>query len=75
MTNIKEKDIKLSEEHKRYWKEMTSHEYEFNRQQLEIDMIQTITKQEFLTTFNKIFFSEETKRIDYELTADAHKEE
>ena len=38
-------------------------------------MIQTITKDEFLAHFYKIFFSDETKRIDYELAADAHKEE
>ena len=54
---------------------MTSHEYEFDRQQLEIDMIKTITKPEFMTTFNMIFFSKDTKRIDYELMADAHKAE
>ena len=39
LTAIKEKDIKLSDEHNRYWKELTSHEKEFDRQNMEIEMI------------------------------------
>jgi len=75
LTNLKEKDVNLQEEHNRHWKELTSHRYEFNRQNLEIEMLETITKEEFLTHFTQVFFSEHTKRLDLELTAAAHKEE
>jgi len=75
LTNLKEKDITLQREKDRFWRELTNHEYNFERQQQEIDMLQTITKEEFIGHFNKVFFSEQTKRLDLELTAEAHKEE
>jgi hypothetical protein len=33
-----------------------------------------LTKDEFIAHFEKIFFSPQTKRLDMELTAEAHKE-
>ena len=38
-------------------------------------MLETITKEEFLSHFTRVFFSEHTKRLDLELTAAAHKDE
>lgn len=75
LTNVKEKDISLQRQKDRFWRELTNHEYNFERQQQEIEMLQTITKEEFLAHFNHVFFSAQTKRLDLELTAEAHKEE
>ena len=38
-------------------------------------MIQSITKPEFQSHFEKVFFSDESKRIDLQLTSEAHKDE
>ena len=38
-------------------------------------MLETITLDDFKNLFEKVFFSEESKRIDLQLTSEAHKEE
>ena len=38
-------------------------------------MLSQITKQDFIDLFEKTFFSATSKRIDVELTSEAHREE
>ena len=38
-------------------------------------MLKTITKEEVIELFDKVFFSAESKRLDIEMMADVHKEE
>lgn len=73
MTKISEKDYNLAKEHNRYWSEISTHKYLFDRQQKEIEELKTLTRQEFIDYFNKLFFTEK-RRLDYELTSQKHKE-
>lgn len=75
LTDLKEKDINIAEEHARHWAELTTHRYQFESQNMKIEILEKITKEEFLEHFNRVFFSEHTKRLDLELTSEAHKEE
>jgi len=47
MTKIAEKDYNLSSEHSRLWNEIAAHKYLFDRQEREIEILKTLTKQEF----------------------------
>ena len=72
---ISEKDINLAKEEGRMWAEISTHKYLFDRQEKEIEVLASLTVADFIAHFEKVFFSESTKRIDLELTAEAHKEE
>lgn len=75
MVKLAEKDINLRKEHSRHWGELSTHKYQFDRQEKALEELQTITKQEFIELFEKTFFSSQSKRIDLQLTSEAHAEE
>ena len=75
MTKLAEKDFNLQKESARFWEEIIFHHYEFNRQDLEIEALKLITKDEFVAHFEQIFFSADSKRLDIELTSAAHESE
>jgi secreted Zn-dependent insulinase-like peptidase len=74
-TQIAEKDINLNRENGRFWNEIASHQYEFERQSKSISALATITKAEFIAHFEEVFFSPTAKRMDLELTSTPHEEE
>ena len=75
LTKLQEKDISLSKQHERHWGEISTHHYMFDRQDKDIEVLQTIKKSEFIDHFTKTFFSDSSKRLDLHLNADIHKEE
>ena len=75
MVKLAEKDINLSKENGRHWSEISTHKYNFERQEEEIEVLGEITKQDFIDMFLKTFFSPQSKRMDLQLTSEAHKEE
>lgn len=72
-TIIAEKDPNMNKAAMRNIGEITTHRYQFDRQQKELELLETITKDEFKAYFTKLFFSAETARLDLMLTAEAHK--
>jgi secreted Zn-dependent insulinase-like peptidase len=64
LIQLAQKDINLNKEYARNWGEISTHKYDFERQNKEIQMLETITLDEFKNLFEKVFFSEESKRID-----------
>lgn len=64
-TNIAEKDINLSYESSRFWGEISKHKYNFKRQQQQLDALSKMTKKEFTDHFEKVFFSDSAKRLDF----------
>lgn len=72
---LAEKDINLQKEEGRFWSEISTHKYLFDRQEKELEILASLTLDDFKNHFETVFFSEKTKRIDLELTAEAHKEE
>ena len=56
LTSLQEKDKNLAEEFARYWGEIVTHKYEFDRQEQEIALIKTLTLQEFKDQFDQLFF-------------------
>ena len=75
LTNWSVKDMSLDQVFDRQWNQIRSHKYFFDKQQAAIAMIPTITKAEFQAHFEKIFFSEYTKKLDFQLTSKAHTED
>lgn len=73
-TSVSEKDINIKKENERFWGEISVHKYQFTRQQVEMDELKTLTKQELLDHFEKVFFSKDTKRVDLALTSEHHTE-
>lgn len=47
MVSLAEKDYNLSREHSRFWDEIAVHKYMFDRQEKEIEILKTVTKEEF----------------------------
>jgi insulysin len=65
LTLFEEKDVNLKEEFDRYFfKDLITHKYVFNRQQLECELIKTITKAEFIDHFSNMFNPETARRLD-----------
>ncbi len=69
MTKVAEKDYNLPSEHGRFWSEIASHKYMFDRQALEIAALKSLTLDDFKSHFEYVFFSEKTRRVDFELNA------
>ena len=69
------KDINLAQENGRFFGEIAGHEYEFDRQDKEVEMVKAITLDEFKNHFELTFFSDKVKRIDLELTSTAHEDQ
>ena len=72
LTQLSEKDYNLSKENGRFWGEINTHKYLFDRQEKECELIKHLTVDEFRAYFEKLFFSEGVKRIDVEITAAGH---
>jgi secreted Zn-dependent insulinase-like peptidase len=72
LTIISEKDINLSKENDRFMREISSHKYNFSRQSEDITILATITKSDFQSHFERIFFSDFTKRLDLQLVSETH---
>lgn len=75
ITKLAEKDINLARENGRYFNEIATHEYLFNRQDVEVETVKSISLEEFKNHFEFVFFSDEVKRFDLELTSTAHEEQ
>ena len=75
LTKLQEKDLNLNQQHSRNFTEIASHKYNFERQDQQIEAIKDITKQEFVSHFEKTFFSAESKRLDLQLMAKLHTDE
>jgi len=73
-TTISEKDINLVKVHNRSWGQIASHEYKFDKQSASVETLKTVTKEDFVKCFNDCFFSENTKRIDFQLNSSAKEE-
>ena len=73
MTEIAEKDKNLNEAFSRAWSEMACHKYKFDRQESDIAMLGTITKQEFQAYVEKLFFSANRgNRLDMHWNSQPH---
>lgn len=72
-TQIAEKDKNMSQESSRFWQEISIHNYDFERQDKELEVLDEITLDQFKQLFEMVFFSKKTKRIDLELTSVKHK--
>lgn len=67
---VGEKDYNLYQEHTRFWNEIVSHKYIFDRQARELEILPTISVQEFRDHFERTFYSPtHLKRLDFELNA------
>lgn len=73
-TKLAEKDKNMSAENKRFWSEITTNNYDFDRQANELKALQEVTLDDFKAMFESTFFSAETKRLDLELTSAMHTE-
>ena len=73
LTSLQEKDKNLAEEFGRYWGEIVTHKYNFDRQEQEIALIKTLTLQEFKDQFEQLFFQENNaNRLDLHFNSQAH---
>lgn len=70
-TLIGQKDKNLIEESTRYLDEISSHTYNFNRQEEKIEALKQITKIDLINNFEKLLDPNLARRIDLELTCDS----
>jgi len=72
---LSEKDYNLSKENSRFFtNEIATHKYLFDRQEKECAVLNEITRDEFVNHYKKIFFSENTKRLDVQINSKLHEE-
>lgn len=70
---IVEKDKNMAQESSYLWKEISIHNYDFDRKEMELNILEEIKIENFQELFDKIFFSSYSKRLDLELTSVKHK--
>lgn len=58
ITKLAEKDINLARENGRYFNEIATHEYLFDRQDVEVETVKSITLNEFKSHYEFVFFSD-----------------
>ena len=63
----------MGEESHRFWNEISIHNYDFDRQETELKLLDEITLEDFKALFERVLFSEYTKRLDFQLTSQKHK--
>ena len=63
----------MGQESGRFWGEISSSNHDFQRQDTELKLLTEINVESFKALFERLFFSEYTKRIDLELTSEKHK--
>lgn len=74
-TTLSVKSVSLQEDSESVWAEIINHKYRFNKRELALNMLDSISVSDFQEHFENVFFSESSKRLDLELTAENHKEE
>jgi len=74
ITLLAVKDINLAAETDRFFAEIANHEYLFDRQDMQIEIVKSITLNEFMSHFEFVFFSDQVKRLDIEMISTAHME-
>jgi insulysin len=66
-----QKDLNLRSETARLASEIVTHQYEFDRKNKEIEMLENLTKEEFTQYFHQLFY-DEPKRLNIHLLAAQH---
>ena len=74
-TILGEKDKNLTEASGRDWSAIINHKYNFNRQNEQARLLKLISKSEVQAHFERVFFSDETKRLDLQMCSSVHVEE
>lgn len=72
---LAEKDITLGKRHSRLWAEIETHNYLFDRQEKEVELLSSVTLSEFKAHFEQTFFSKDSKRLDLHLNSSKHAQE
>ena len=75
MTDLKEQDKNMDEVNSRMWTQIATNELNFDKKAKKAKLLESISKQEFISTFEDIFFSDKIHRVDYTLNSAAHSEE
>lgn len=73
LTRVSEKDKNLGEEFGRFWTELDTHKYQFDRQEREIEALKKVTKAEFQAYFDKLILKEGHRRLDVHWNSEAHR--
>jgi len=74
LNDIKQKDLKLSDEFSRNLNEIKNRDYEFDKKEKSIEALSKITKKEVIDLFEKHLVNN-TKRLDVEILANNHEDE
>ena len=69
--HLKNQSQEFEENDKRLWQEISNLQFIFERPQKCIELLEEITKEDFNAHFLKLFFSEESKRLDIQLVSEA----
>lgn len=65
----------FEQEDMRLWQEIMNFQFIFDRPQRCVALLNEITKEDFYEHFMKLFFSEESKRLDIQLVSETHAKE
>ena len=74
-TILGEKDKNLNEAAGRDWGAILNHKYNFNRQSEQLKLLKLISKSDVQAHFERVFFSDQTRRLDLQMCSSVHVEE
>ena len=63
LITYEEKDKNLKEQFDRYWAELVKHKYIFDRQDIECELLENLTLDEFKEHFNEMFEHQSARRL------------
>jgi len=73
-SSITEKDLSIVQEGERYWKEIRTHKYIWNRKEIQLQKLNTLTKEDLKGLFNQVFF-DDCKKLEIHVVSQTHIEE
>jgi len=72
--SMQEKDLSIVQEGERYWAEIVTHKYLWNRREIQIKLLDTLKKEQLIELYNTIFFTQR-KLLEVHITSQNHIEE
>ena len=74
LVSVEEKDKNLNEEYSRFQGEISSHRYQFDRQEKDAETLRALKKDEWQLFFEDLFFTK-CKRVDFRYNSQAHQKQ
>ncbi len=69
--SLLEKELSVLQEAERYWSEILTHKYLWERKEIQLRLLETLKKEQLIDLYNKIFFTQR-KQLEFHIVSQNH---